>query len=658
MNGLHKVLGFLMAFMLATFALPAIAQTKIFSLKMTPATSAGSPAALTATFKNETPNGNSSFNSLVLTAPAGLTITAVATPPSGTATITNGGQEVRVSNMSPVGNGMTFVLNLTVTSAGAANCTATSGNWSAVPWTGSSFSGNTFALVPGNSSLTTTVTTICNYSLTTSPASVNRGATPALTATFTNPAASSKSFSSVTLTAPSGFSITQVTSLSGGRTATSITTLPAASVTISGINPAVAPGQQLGVSLTLNVDCNASGGIWGSSVAGGFALSGTNPSTGTTGQCSVVFFPAPPSAVISGVAVTPTVGVKAVDGGGGTIASFTGPVTFTLIPQSSTSTGSVSAGTPTNTGGVLTYPNLTITGTGTFKLQATSAVGSVSATTQTSVFTVYQGELFCGEALKLQFTNPAGGAFGTPGYAEGQRFQNKDNSTCVKVDYTYENNILTQNTVRLTWDTGAQPNAVFVHTAFWRPEFIDPTTGFPKRKTKVAWEVDGSGNPIYVFGNSCLSQTPPSPYTTVGAAGLDGSSTTLQVNTPAGTLPQVPFAISIDTERLTVTAVAGNSWTVVRGAGGTTAAAHAAGASVMSTPLPIDNNALKPDGGPNPYFGKQDRMCLWDETYTSVPAGSYDCSPTSPGYDPNIPVACIQRSSSVFDLGDGWMAVD
>lgn len=658
MNNLRKILTLLMALMLATFALPSIAQQKIFSLKMTPATSAGSPAALTATFKNETPSGNSSFNSLVLTAPAGLTITAFTPPPSGTATITNGGQKIQVSNMSPVGNGQTFVLNLTVTSAGATSCAATSGAWSAVPWTGSTFSGNTFALVPANSSLTTTVTTICNYSLTTSPASVDLGATPTLTATFTNPAASSKSFNSVTLTAPSGFSIQQVTGLSGGRTA-SITTLPAQSVTISGIAPAVMPGQQLGVSLKLSVDCNASGGSWGSSVAGGFALSDANPSTGlTTGQCSVVFFPAPPSAIISGVAVAPTVGVKALDGGGGTIASFTGPVTFTLIPQSSTSTGSVLAGTPTNTGGVLTYPNLTITGSGTFKLQATSAVGSVSATTQTSVFTVYQGELFCGDPLQLQFTNPGGGAFGTPGYAEGQRFQNKDNSTCVKVDYTYENNILTQNTVRLTWDTGAQPNAVFVHTAFWRPEFIDPTTGFPKRRTKVAWELDGSGNPIYVFANSCLSQTPPAPYTTVGATGLDGSSTTLQVNTPAGTLPQVPFAVAINSERLTVTAVSGNSWTVVRGAGGTTAAAHVGGASVMSTPLPIDNNASKPGGGPNPYVGKQNRMCIWDETYTSVPAGSYDCSTTSPGYNPNIPVACIQRSSSVFDIGDGFMSLD
>ena len=520
MNSLRKIVELLLVVALASFALPAVAQNKIFSLKMTPATSAGSPAALTATFKNETPNGNSSFNSLVLTAPNGLTITAVATPPSGTATITNGGQKVQVSNMSPVGNGQTFVLNLTVTSAGATSCTATSGAWSAVPWTGSSFSGNTFALVPGLSSLTTTVTTLCNYSLTTSPASVDRGATPTLIATFANPAASSKSFNSVTLTAPSGFSITQVTNLSGGRTATGITTLPAATVTISGIAPAVAPGQQLGVSLKLNVDCNASGGSWGSAVAGGFALSGSNPSTGlTAGLCSVVFAPPPPSAIVSGVAVIPTVGVKALDGGGGTIASFTGPVTFTLIPQTPTPPGTVSAGTLTNTGGVLTYPNLTITGTGTFKLQATSAVGSVSATTQTSVFTVYQGDLFCGQQLGLQFTNPGGGAFGTPGYAEGSRLLNKDDSQCIKVDYTYVNNILTQNTVRLIWDTGAQPNAVFIHTAFWRPEFIDPATGFPKRRTKVAWQVDGSGNPIYVFANSCLSQTPPAPYTTVGLRG-------------------------------------------------------------------------------------------------------------------------------------------
>ena len=143
MNNLRNVMRTFLAVALVAFALPAIAQDKIFSLTMSPPSSAGSPATLTATFKNLNPTGNSSFNSLVLTAPPGLTITAMAAPPpSGTATITNGGQVVQVANMSPVRPGMTFALQLTVSAAGATSCTSSTGDWSAVPWTGSSFSGS------------------------------------------------------------------------------------------------------------------------------------------------------------------------------------------------------------------------------------------------------------------------------------------------------------------------------------------------------------------------------------------------------------------------------------------------------------------------------------------------------------------------------------
>ena len=53
-------------------------------------------------------------------------------------------------------------------------------------------------------------------------------------------------------------------------------------------------------------------------------------------------------------------------------------------------------------------------------------------------------------------------------------------------------------------------------------------------------------------------------------------------------MPATPFPTVVGTERMNVTAVAGASWTVVRGAGGTAAAAHFATCRVMSTPLPLD----------------------------------------------------------------------
>jgi hypothetical protein len=283
------------------------------------------------------------------------------------------------------------------------------------------------------------------------------------------------------------------------------------------------------------------------------------------------------------------------------------------------------------------------------------------------MFTVYQGQIGCDMSNNtINTNNPptgSGSVFGTPGYAEGKRLQNKDGTTCVLVDYTYLNSVLANNTVQLTWDTGVQPNAVYKYTVFWRPEFVDPNTGLPKRRTQVAWESDKYGvtGPVWVFANACLTQTAPTPYTTL-TADTDASGTTLMV--AGGSPPATPFPIVIGTERMNVTTVIGNQWTVTRGAGGTTAAAHLSNSQLMSTPLPIDPNATRPGGGGNPYVGQQDHVCIFDELFTSVvspaslPVGSHDCTPTSPGYDPVNPPACVQRSTSAFDIGDGFMGLD
>src|SRR2546423_12932366 len=82
---MRKLLCLVMVMGLAVFALPSTAQSpqKIFSLKMDTVPSGGSVTAgatgvvLSATFRNETPNGNSSINSTILTVPAGITVTAI-----------------------------------------------------------------------------------------------------------------------------------------------------------------------------------------------------------------------------------------------------------------------------------------------------------------------------------------------------------------------------------------------------------------------------------------------------------------------------------------------------------------------------------------------------------------------------------------------------
>ena len=127
----------------------------------------------------------------------------------------------------------------------------------------------------------------------------------------------------------------------------------------------------------------------------------------------------------------------------------------------------------------------------------------------------------------------------------------------------------------------------------------------PARVTRVAW-YDPTGTTLspLVPGRACLSPNLPAPYGALSGA-IDAGDTTIPVSVSA-TLPVAPFPIVIDKERMTVTAVAAGSWTVVRGAGGTTAAAHASGQSMMSTPLPLDGS------------GNEMRVCIVEEGWTAV----------------------------------------
>jgi hypothetical protein len=217
----------------------------------------------------------------------------------------------------------------------------------------------------------------------------------------------------------------------------------------------------------------------------------------------------------------------------------------------------------------------------------------------TGSITVLEGTLDCNTALDPNLTNPGGGVQGTPGYASGQRLQNKDSSTCQLVNYSFDNTVLANDQIHLTWDTGAQPTAVFTYTVYFLPEFVDPATGYPKRRLKVAWESDKYGviGPVWVWANSCLSPANP---------------------------PKIDMSV-----------------------------------------MPIDPNPLRPDGGPNPYFGQQDHMCMYDEMTVTVPPGSGRCTLAQlqadyPGTvwtaDKTAPPwpACVERSGSAYDIGDGF----
>jgi hypothetical protein len=224
--------------------------------------------------------------------------------------------------------------------------------------------------------------------------------------------------------------------------------------------------------------------------------------------------------------------------------------------------------------------------------------------------------------------------------ATGERgTHNKDGSGCVPVPYDFTNNIAASNNVIMRWDTTLQPAAALTYTLTWEPEFVDETTGLPP-PTQVAWELDASGQPLpgkIVTGRACLSSTLPAPYGTLNA----DNGTTLNVT--AGTVPAVPFPIMIGGERIHVTGIAGPIWTVQRAQGGTQQQSHAAGVSVMSTPLPIDNEPT------SPYYQQQMQMCIWDEGWVAVGSGACPSDSTKL-------CAIIRKTTSVFDISDGWVS--
>jgi hypothetical protein len=670
MNNMRNVLCFLMATMLAAFALPGIAGTtpeKIFSL-MVPNTVPATGGSVTVTITNQTPTGNSTINSFMIIPPAGVTISP---PYSSVASATTfaldpatGGLRVSgFSGLRPLDNVGIHSINVTfsvnVTSA-TQPCSMT---WNAQAFTGNSLNGDTFRLLPAPpSSLTTSVTGACKYSLNMSPAppvGVNQNS-PAvsMSATFTNPSLNGMAFSALTLAAQSGLTIATAT-LPAGTTGT-MTSLPGGSVSITNISPAVQPGSQLVLSLTVNVapSCMSpfSTVSWGAMVYAGPALSGIQftPNLASSSlmtrilapPCQLNFTPNPPK--------------------NGIVNQILPPVTVTLSGGSASGTVSLTSNCSLSgttsvaaSGGSATFSNLVISNAATSCTLTAMAPGYGQATS--SPFTVFAGgPLRCYPFNPFEFSNilpPGVDNISQPGYAAGHRGQyNKDGSQCDPVGYTFTNDILNTNSVNLTWDVASQKGATFQYTVTWKPEYVSLATGLPTRVTKVAWYDDATGTILgpVVPGRACLSPELPFPYGTLGQP-IAVSDTQITVNSPAlPPLPTPPFPIVIDNERMTVTNVAGTLWTVDRGVGGTTAATHSTvypdlttAKNVMSTPLPLDGSSI------------QMRMCIASEAWETVAPGANDCptavtpSPTVPV--PTAPLACVLYSTTIFDIGDGFV---
>ena len=108
----------------------------------------------------------------------------------------------------------------------------------------------------------------------------------------------------------------------------------------------------------------------------------------------------------------------------------------------------------TNGSGVATFTALTINTAGTgFELSTTATGFPIATSSKFSVFG--EGPLQCkpGDPYQFENANAPGTTFGQPGFAEGERGAwNNYGSDCIAVGYTFTNNILSSNSVALSWN--------------------------------------------------------------------------------------------------------------------------------------------------------------------------------------------------------------
>ena len=188
------------------------------------------------------------------------------------------------------------------------------------------------------------------------------------------------------------------------------------------------------------------------------------------------------------------------------------------------------------------------------------------------------------------------------------------NGACAgSVSYFVTNMLQQSSLMHFVWQI--DPAAVFAYQAS-----VKPASG-----TQPVWQVSWlptSGTPVFVDAPPCngadttdwplttSTQFPfPAAYGTLAAA-VGANDKKITVTVTAQSVPTPNFPIVIGGERMTVTKITTNSWTVTRGVGGTSSAPHGLNANVMSTPLPLLSGTLSPAQQAAGYFvGLQAQQC-------------------------------------------------
>lgn len=396
MNSLRKALCVVTALVLAAFAAPGFAAkspTKMFSVTLSAAPAAAGQQVVTATYFNQTPSGgNSTINSVILYAPAGLKFVDASTPDGGTALLAPDGSSVSVINMPGIKAGQTppasWSMTVTLDASAAPACASTNYTWpqpyASTGNTPTTVGGVPFEFQAGLSTINTTLSSPCTYSLNVAPSTVSAGtSSQSMTATYTNPSSNATSFGSLSLTAPTGFKIVSASPPSG--TATVAT--GGGSVSVAGIT--LAPGASFVLNFSVDVNCTATTASWGSAVWSGTpvgngnaaSLDTTSSSTTTTVTASPCTYrlsvtPSPVTAGTSAQSMTATYTNPASNGTSFGSLSLTAPSGFTIVsatPPSGTAT--VAAG-----GGSVTVAGITLAPGGTFALALSVNVNCSAAT--------------------------------------------------------------------------------------------------------------------------------------------------------------------------------------------------------------------------------------------------------------------------------------
>lgn len=242
-----------------------------------------------------------------------------------------------------------------------------------------------------------------------------------------------------------------------------------------------------------------------------------------------------------------------------------------------------------------------------------STLASYSAETDNSTGTFASG--FVGNASGMA-SAPSGydanltWTPGTHGPVTGQQLFSEDNMTsasCPSSGYTAGSNMATASTASFTQSNTHQITTLSgALTAAATSLTVASSTGFPATPFVIAvdseqmtvtnvagttWTVtrhiNGTTATAHLSGAGVTYLA--DPMTSLGAAISTTGATTMTVATSPVT-PATPFPIMIDSEQMSVTNIAGTTWTISRGQNGSTAATHSNSATVSLVADPFNGH--------------------------------------------------------------------